>query len=133
MIDQNQRDKIQQNKNFEILNFLQDSCMPLKDIINQDLAKIGAFLSNICIFSVIPTLDIQLELDKQTKAKVDANTAMIQVMARQQAQIVEQQIEQQRAQQHAQNDAYITKLQTQSQADVITLTRIAANPPPFRF
>ncbi len=74
-------------------------------------------MSNICIFSVMPTRDIQQELDKQTKARVDMNTAMIQVQTRQQANVIEQQIEQQRSMQQASNETNILKMRAQAEAD----------------
>jgi hypothetical protein len=51
----------------------------LKDLINADLKSIGTKLENICIYSVTPTPEIQRELDTQTKARVDANTALINI------------------------------------------------------
>jgi hypothetical protein len=39
-------------------------------------------MDNMCIYSVRPTNEIQMELDKQTKARVDGNTAIISVTAK---------------------------------------------------
>lgn len=78
--------------NFQILSTLQNKSQTLKDIINKEFVKIGVLLENICIFKVTPSKDIQKELDKQTKARVDANTALINVLSKKEAGLVEYQI-----------------------------------------
>lgn len=75
--------------NFQILSTLQKKSKDLKDIINKEFVKIGVVLENICIFKVTPSNDIQRELDKQTKARVDANTAMINVLSRREAGLID--------------------------------------------
>lgn len=62
---------------FEILHFLQTHDNSLKEEINKELLQIGCQMKTICIYSVRPAPDIQTEIDKQTKAKVDARTAII--------------------------------------------------------
>ena len=46
-------------------------------MINNDVKPLGVHIENICIYSVQPSVEIQRELDRQTKAKVDANTGII--------------------------------------------------------
>lgn len=41
------------------------------------MVNLGCELKSICIYSISPQADIQQELDKQTKAKVDAKTLII--------------------------------------------------------
>ncbi len=65
----------------------------------------------------MPSKDIQQELDKQTKAKVDGNTAIIQALANQKSNLIDVQIAQQRAMQTAQYQNDILKMNTQAQAD----------------
>ena len=41
--------------------------------------NIGCYLKSVCIFQVRPAPDIQKEIDKQTKTKVDARTEIIKI------------------------------------------------------
>ena len=70
--------------------------------------RIGVVLENICIFKVTPSNDIQLELDKQTKARVDANTALINVMSRKESGLVEYEIQRDMAIEMAKANAQVT-------------------------
>ncbi len=111
-----------QNKNnFEILSVLQNHSQQLKDTINKDFVKIGVFLENICIFKVTPSRDIQIELDRQTKARVDANTALINVLSKREAGVVEYEIKKTMAVEKARADAKVTNLNAEAEAEVTIL------------
>ena len=66
---------------FDMLNYLQSKQKQVLGDINRELNKIGVLVQNLCIYSVTPSVDIQKELDRQTKARVDANTALIEANA----------------------------------------------------
>jgi hypothetical protein len=55
-------------------------------------------------------MDIQKELDKQTKARVDANTALINVLSAKEKGIVEYEISRDMAIEEAKADAKVTSL-----------------------
>lgn len=50
---------------------------------------IGCYLKSVCIYQVRPAHDIQVEIDKQTKAKVDARTEIIKMQNTQQISMIE--------------------------------------------
>ena len=66
---------------FEMLQFLQQQQEDIMGRINTELEKIGVEIQNICIYSVTPTKQIQDHLDRQTQARVQANTALIDAKA----------------------------------------------------
>ena len=62
-----------------MLTVLQGKQNFLVEVINKELNPLGVKVENLCIYCVKPSPEIQRELDRQTKAKVDANTALIEV------------------------------------------------------
>ncbi|KRX05080.1 hypothetical protein PPERSA_06714 [Pseudocohnilembus persalinus] len=88
----------------------------LKDIINYDLLKIGCHLENICVYSVSPTKQIQQELDRQTKARVDANTEIIYAMSRKEVTDIEQEVTNLVSEQKATTNQKVEQIRAESAA-----------------
>ncbi len=74
-------------------------------------------MDNMCIYSVRPTNEIQMELDKQTKARVDGNTAIISVTAKKQVTDVELQIDTKTALTKARINSDVQIIQAKAGAD----------------
>lgn len=72
-------DDRQKLHSFDMLTVLQGKQNFLVEVINKELGPLGVKVENLCIYCVKPSPEIQRELDRQTKAKVDANTAIIEV------------------------------------------------------
>ncbi len=76
--------------NFAIQNFLNNQADNLMMSLNRDLHEFGVRVIKITINDAIPTAEVQVQLDRQAKAKIDRNTAL--VIAETKRQVAEEQM-----------------------------------------
>jgi len=62
---------------FVIQTFLSNQTETLLEKLNTDLNPYGVSVTKITINDAIPTADVQKQLDRQVKARIDQNTELV--------------------------------------------------------
>ncbi len=70
--------------NFAIQNFLNNQADNITSTLNRDLHEFGVRVIKITINDTIPTPAVQGQLDRQVKAKIDRNTALVEAETKRQ-------------------------------------------------